>query len=132
MRVEHRLAIDLEHAVAVQQAGLRGRASGPDLAHHRLAERRAEPDLAHPEEDQQLADAIAHQQRVILPFYLDEAKKEDAASVEVFRNANVEIADMTEEDFNEWLALAKETSFKAFVEELPDGQALLDMALSVE
>lgn len=65
-------------------------------------------------------------------FYLDEAKKEDAASVEVFRNANVEIADMTEEDFNEWLALAKETSFKAFVEELPDGQALLDMALSVE
>ena len=28
--------------------------------------------------------------------------------------------------------LGKETSFKAFVEELPDGQALLDMALSVQ
>ncbi len=65
-------------------------------------------------------------------FYLEEAKKEDAASVEVFRNAGVEIAEMTQEDFDKWLALAKETSFKAFVEELPDGQALLDMALAVE
>jgi len=39
---------------------------------------------------------------------------------------------MTQEDFDAWLELAKETSFKAFVEELPDGQALLDLALSVE
>lgn len=65
-------------------------------------------------------------------FYLEEAKKEDAASVEAFRAAGVEIAEMTQEDFDAWLALAKETSFKAFVEELPDGQALLDLALSVE
>ena len=65
-------------------------------------------------------------------FYLEEAKKEDAASVEAFRAANVEIAEMTQEDFDAWLALAKETSFKAFVEELPDGQALLDLALAVE
>lgn len=65
-------------------------------------------------------------------FYLEEAKKEDAASVEVFKNAGVEIAEMTQENFDAWLALAKETSFKAFIEELPDGQALLDMALAVE
>ncbi|TNF64995.1 MAG: ABC transporter substrate-binding protein [Rhodobacteraceae bacterium] len=65
-------------------------------------------------------------------FYLEEAKKEDAASVEAFRAAGVEIAEMTQEDFDAWLALAKETSFKAFIEELPDGQALLDLALSVE
>jgi TRAP-type C4-dicarboxylate transport system substrate-binding protein len=65
-------------------------------------------------------------------FYLEEAKKEDAVSVEVFRNAGVEIAEMSQEDFNKWLDLAKETSFKAFVEELPDGQALLDLALAVE
>ena len=29
-------------------------------------------------------------------------------------------------------AIAKETSYKAFVEEVADGQALLDMALAVE
>lgn len=65
-------------------------------------------------------------------FYLEEAKKEDAASVEVFREAGVEIKNMTPEEFNEWRELAKETSYKAFVEEVPDGQKLLDMALAVE
>ena len=65
-------------------------------------------------------------------FYLEEAKKQDAASVEVFREAGVEIANMTQEEFDAWRALAKETSYKAFVEEVADGQALLDMALSVE
>ncbi|WP_191602621.1 TRAP transporter substrate-binding protein DctP [Marinomonas algicola] len=65
-------------------------------------------------------------------FYLNEAKKEDAASTEVFRQAGVEIAEMTPEDFTQWRELAKETSYKAFVEDLPDGQTLLDLALAVE
>jgi TRAP-type C4-dicarboxylate transport system substrate-binding protein len=65
-------------------------------------------------------------------FYLEEAKKEDAASVEVFRKAGVEIASMSEEDFAAWLEIAKQTSFKSFVEQVPDGQELLDMALAVE
>lgn len=65
-------------------------------------------------------------------FYLEEAKKEDAASVEVYRKAGVEIAEMTEEDFAAWRAIAQETSYKAFVADVPDGQKLLDMALAVE
>ncbi len=65
-------------------------------------------------------------------FYIEQAKKEDAASAEVFRENGVEIADMTQEDFDAWRALAQETSYKAFVEEAPDGQSLLDLALSVE
>ena len=65
-------------------------------------------------------------------YYLAEAKKQDAASVEVFEKAGVEIAQMTAEDFAEWRALAQETSYKLFVEDVPDGQALLDMALAVE
>lgn len=65
-------------------------------------------------------------------YYLEEAKKEDAASVEVFRQAGVEIAEMSPEDFAAWREIAKETSYKAFVEEVPDGQDLLDMALAVE
>ncbi|NNE53589.1 MAG: TRAP transporter substrate-binding protein DctP [Sulfitobacter sp.] len=65
-------------------------------------------------------------------FYLEEAKKEDAASREVFEKAGVEIAEMSEADFNAWRELAQKTSYKAFVEETPDGQALLDLALSVD
>jgi TRAP-type C4-dicarboxylate transport system substrate-binding protein len=80
--------------------------------------------------DQQkaLMDASAKAQA----FYLEEAKKQDAASEQVFRDAGVEIAQMSQEDFDAWRALAQETSYKAFVADVPDGQALLDMALAVD
>ncbi|WP_299817549.1 TRAP transporter substrate-binding protein DctP [uncultured Roseibium sp.] len=80
-------------------------------------------------EDQQKALLSASEKAQA--FYLEEAKKEDAASAQVFRDNDVEIAAMTEEDFEAWRALAKETSYKAFVEETPNGQQLLDLALSV-
>jgi hypothetical protein len=50
----------------------------------------------------------------------------------VFADAGVEIAEMTREEFDAWRALAQETSYKAFVEETPNGQQLLDLALSVD
>ncbi len=65
-------------------------------------------------------------------FYLEEAKKQDGASRKVFEEAGVEIAEMTEEEFAKWRDLATETSYKAFVEQTPGGQELLDMALSVD
>ncbi|TMM55040.1 TRAP transporter substrate-binding protein DctP [Sulfitobacter sabulilitoris] len=65
-------------------------------------------------------------------FYLEEAKKEDAESRRVFSEAGVEIDDMTAEEFEAWRELAARTSYKAFVEETPDGQMLLDLALAVE
>ncbi len=64
--------------------------------------------------------------------YLAEAKKQDAASVEVFKEAGVEIASMSAEDFEAWRAIAQETSYKAFLEDVPDGQELLDLAFAVE
>lgn len=65
-------------------------------------------------------------------FYLEEAKKEDANSRKIYEDNGVEIAEMSEDEFNAWRELARETSYKAFVEETPGGQKLLDMALSVE
>ncbi len=65
-------------------------------------------------------------------FYLEEAKKEDGESRRVFEEAGVEIDDMTEAEFEAWRTLARETSYKAFVEETPGGQELLDLALAVE
>lgn len=65
-------------------------------------------------------------------FYLEEAKKQDAASVQVFEEAGVDIAEMSPEDFEAWRKLAMETSYKKFVEEVPGGQDLLNKALAVE
>lgn len=65
-------------------------------------------------------------------YYLQEAKNSDAASAKVFKDAGVEIAEMSNEDFDAWRAVAMDSSYKSFVKETPNGQALLDLALAVE
>ncbi|MBJ3763774.1 TRAP transporter substrate-binding protein DctP [Maribius pontilimi] len=65
-------------------------------------------------------------------FYLEQAKAEDGEARQVFADNGVEIAEMTEEQFNAWREIAQETAYKAFLEGSPDGQRLLDLALSVE
>ena len=65
-------------------------------------------------------------------FYLTEAKKADAASAEKFKEAGVQIVQMSQADFDAWREVAKTSSYKAFVEETDGGQELLDMALAVE
>ena len=65
-------------------------------------------------------------------YYLSEAKKEDQASVDVFKKNGVEIKEMSADEFNAWQTIAKKTSYKKFVEGYKDGQRLLDLALSVK
>ncbi|MEO1459626.1 MAG: TRAP transporter substrate-binding protein DctP, partial [Pseudomonadota bacterium] len=65
-------------------------------------------------------------------YYLEQAKTDDANAAKVFSDNGVEIANMSSEDFQAWRAIAKETSYKTFVENTPGGQELLDKALAVE
>ena len=65
-------------------------------------------------------------------FYLEEAKRADAAATDVFRENGVEIAEMSEADFAAWREIAAKSSYASFIESTPDGQALLDLALAVE
>lgn len=65
-------------------------------------------------------------------YYLEEAKKQDGAARDTFAENGVEIAEMSKEEFDAWRAIAQETAYKAFLEGSPEGQKLLDLALSVE
>lgn len=65
-------------------------------------------------------------------FYLEQAKQGDDIAARAFADAGVELAQMTEADFNAWREIAATSSYPAFVAETPDGQRLLDMALAVE
>ena len=64
-------------------------------------------------------------------YYLNGAKKEDDASVKVFKKNGVRIKEMSVDEFNAWREIAKETSYKKFVSGYKDGQRLLDLALAV-
>jgi len=76
--------------------------------------------------------ALKAASRAAEAFYLAQGKAADARAAQVFADNGVEIADMSEDDFNAWRDLAKETSYKKFVEGNKDGQRLLDLALEVE
>ncbi len=80
------------------------------------------------EQQQALRDAGAKAEA----WYLEQAKLDDVNSVEVFRNNDVEIADMTQEDFDAWRDLAEQSSYASFLEDVPNGQELLDLAFAVE
>lgn len=65
-------------------------------------------------------------------WYLEQAKIDDVRSVEVFQNNDVQIAEMSAEDFEAWRELAMESAFQDFLSQVPNGQELLDLAFSVE
>jgi TRAP-type transport system periplasmic protein len=65
-------------------------------------------------------------------FAIEAAKADDQKLAEVYSKAGVKVVDMDEATFNRWREIAKKSAYKDFAEKAPNGQALLDMALSVK
>lgn len=65
-------------------------------------------------------------------YFNEEIKKGDAQMVEAFEKAGVEVVEMSKEDYDAWLAIAKESSYKNFAEKVPNGAELIEKALSME
>ncbi len=65
-------------------------------------------------------------------FFAAEAAGLDQTMVDVFKENGVEVVQMSPEDYEAWLAVAKESSYKTFAENVEHGQALIDAALAVE
>ena len=65
-------------------------------------------------------------------YFDSQAKAIDQKMVDVFTENGVEIATMSKEDYDAWLAIAQETSYKNFAEQVEGGKELIDQALAVE
>lgn len=65
-------------------------------------------------------------------FGMDEAKKDDQRMATIYEKAGVKVSKMDDKAFYQWRRIAEETSFKDFSEKVPNGKAILDMALSVK
>ncbi|PMR67427.1 TRAP transporter substrate-binding protein DctP [Halomonas heilongjiangensis] len=65
-------------------------------------------------------------------FFAAEAAAIDQQMIEVYQENGVEVVSMSEEDYNAWLEIARETSYKNFAEKVENGQAIIDAALAVE
>lgn len=77
-------------------------------------------------------DALMAASKKSEAYFDAESKKLDANMVETFKKNNVEVVTMTEAEYNEWLNVARQSSYKTFASEVPDGQKLIDAALAVK
>jgi len=65
-------------------------------------------------------------------YFNTESKKLDNEMVETFKKNNVEVITLTPEEYDAWLKIAQESSYKTFASEVSDGKKLIDAALSVK
>ena len=65
-------------------------------------------------------------------YFFDEAKKLDTKMVDAYKKAGVEVVTMNEAQYNEWLKIADQTSYKNYREKVPGGKEIIQKALAVK
>ena len=77
-------------------------------------------------------DALLAASRKSEAYFDAESKGLDTQMVEAFRKAGVEVVTMTGAEYDAWVKLAQESSYKRFATEVSDGRKLIDAALAVK
>jgi TRAP-type C4-dicarboxylate transport system substrate-binding protein len=65
-------------------------------------------------------------------YFNAESKKLDDEMVATFKKNNVEVVTLTPQEYDAWLKIAQESSYKTFASEVSDGKKLIDEALAVK
>ena len=65
-------------------------------------------------------------------YFNAESRKLDDKMVETFKKNNVEVVTLTKEEYDAWIKIAQQSSYKVFASEVSDGQKLIDAALAVK
>jgi TRAP-type C4-dicarboxylate transport system substrate-binding protein len=77
-------------------------------------------------------DALVAAGRKSEAFFSAASKRLDDDMVARFKRAGVEVVTMTAPEFDAWIRIAKESSYKEFAGEVRDGKSLIEAALAVE
>ena len=65
-------------------------------------------------------------------FYEGKADAVNEEAIKSFKDHNVKVVTLTNEDYDTWIALAKKTAYTKFSQDVPNGQKLIDAALAVK
>nr|WP_245514795.1 TRAP transporter substrate-binding protein DctP [Jiella endophytica] len=82
--------------------------------------------------DEKQQEAVMAAGKVAEDYFAGEAEKLDEELVKTYKDNGVEVTTMSKENYDAWLKIAKETSYKNFEEKVPNGKKLIDEALAVE
>lgn len=81
-----------------------------------------------PEQQQALMDAGKRAE----DWFAEQATGLDQKMIDTFTQAGIEVTEMTKENYDAWLQIAQDTSYKVFAEDVEGGKELIDQALAVE
>jgi TRAP-type C4-dicarboxylate transport system substrate-binding protein len=77
-------------------------------------------------------DVLLQAGRKSQEFFAREARGLDDEMVKVFKDHKVEVVTLTAAEYEEWLKVARNSSYAEFAKEVPNGKKLIDAALSVK
>ncbi|MBO0663410.1 TRAP transporter substrate-binding protein DctP [Jiella sp. MQZ9-1] len=82
--------------------------------------------------DEKQQKAILAAGKVAQEYFSGEAKKLDQKLVDIYKKNGVKVVTMSKENYDAWLKIAKQTSYKEFAKKVPNGQKLIEEALAVK
>ncbi|HWI38507.1 MAG TPA: TRAP transporter substrate-binding protein DctP [Burkholderiales bacterium] len=65
-------------------------------------------------------------------FFAEKAKGLDDQMVKVFKEHNVEVVTLSPQEYDEWVKVARKSSYAEFAKDVPNGKKLIEEALSVK
>ena len=82
--------------------------------------------------NKQQQDALRAAAKKSEEYFNKETKKLDDDMVATFKKNNVEVVTLTPAEFDAWVKVAHESSYKVFAAEVSDGKKLIDAALAIK
>jgi TRAP-type transport system periplasmic protein len=77
-------------------------------------------------------DALIRAGKDAQSYYQGKAKQVDEAAIKIFKDRGVEVISLTPAQYDAWIEVAKQSSYKLFAKDVSDGQKLIDEALAVK
>jgi len=82
--------------------------------------------------DKRQQDAIVKAGKDAQAYYEKKADQVNEDAIKAFKDHNVEVISLTDAEYNQWIDVAKKSSYATFAKHVPNGQKLIDEALSVK
>jgi TRAP-type C4-dicarboxylate transport system substrate-binding protein len=82
--------------------------------------------------DKKQQEAVLAAGRKAQEYYEGKADAVNEETIKQFKDHNDKVVTLSDADYDEWIALAKKSSYARFAKEVPNGQKLIDEALAVK
>ncbi|HLX27161.1 MAG TPA: TRAP transporter substrate-binding protein DctP [Casimicrobiaceae bacterium] len=82
--------------------------------------------------DKKQQDALLAAGKKAQQYYESKAESVDAQTIKAYKDHGVDVKTLSDKEYNDWLEVAKKSSYLEFAKDVPDGKKLIDEALSVK